>query len=440
MKKAAAFISFLMSTLNACLGLAILLSALRWLTLLSITGWVWSYAMASSVFFFFLGVYLFTISTFKALELLFVCLGRYDLAERQVKKHISIYERIGWKPWLEKLNLADYYCEQGKYNDAESLLLSIDTSKIGYQGKAVESMLQPKLSRVYIAQERYNEAETILTKLLESRRKNKLARHISKYRFAGGFNEMYLEVLRKTNRLSEAKQFEDSTRKPLTLFENGQFNLQAFSILLVLLYVSFCVYAMSPAGTGPLFRMFLWPSVADVYVWRAFTRRDDRGIADCSKALLADPNHALAYWRRAEIYESQNKLDLAVADLNKTININNLGLLMYSGCLETRGSCYWKLGRWQNVIADYTKALGARSTIPTFPYGGNNKALRSDYFGRAYAYARVNEYSKALQDLNQAINIDPKFAAAYQNRAQAYEKLGQHDLAAKDRATAAEFR
>ena len=54
------------------------------------------------------------------------------------------------------------------------------------------------------------------------------------------------------------------------------------------------------------------------------------------------------------------------------------------------------------------------------------------WFGRGTAYDDLNQYEKALTDLNKAISLDPKNAMAYNNRGVAYELLGKHELAIQD--------
>lgn len=437
MKKVSAFFGLLANTIGACIGLAMLVSGIRWLTMLSAAGWAPGYGILLFVFWILLGTYVLAFNTSRSLEHLFICLGRYDLAELQLKRHIALFARIGLSTWYWKLQLADYYCEQGKYNDAEAALISANASKTLFpqSRKGIETMSQPKFARVYIGQERFTEAQFILTKLSERRRKNLISKYFSEYRFAGGVNEMYIELLKKTNCFSEARQFEESTIKPLVLFENGNLNIQIFSVLIVLIYLSFCVVFFSAAGGGIL-KMGLWPSMADIYIWRAFSTSGESGIADCNRALKQDPNHAVAYLRRAEIYKNQRKLDLAVTDLTKAIKLIDVGSIVSLDCFEERANCYLKLGQWDNAIADYTDALDTRLVLATFPYFGKSKYILGDYFARAYAYAHINEYSKAVQDLNQVIEIDPKYVAAYSSRAKAYEKLGQLDLAEEDRRTA----
>jgi Tfp pilus assembly protein PilF len=54
------------------------------------------------------------------------------------------------------------------------------------------------------------------------------------------------------------------------------------------------------------------------------------------------------------------------------------------------------------------------------------------YCKRALARMRLNQEALGLGDCNQAIKLDSKYLAAYQQRAYLYRKFGKVDLAQKD--------
>ena len=59
-------------------------------------------------------------------------------------------------------------------------------------------------------------------------------------------------------------------------------------------------------------------------------------------------------------------------------------------------------------------------------------ALISVYRDRAQAYIQTKDYSKAIEDANMAIKVDPKDAYAYNVRAQAYLHSGNEGAACLD--------
>jgi lipoprotein NlpI len=51
---------------------------------------------------------------------------------------------------------------------------------------------------------------------------------------------------------------------------------------------------------------------------------------------------------------------------------------------------------------------------------------------RGIAYARKGQYDRAIEDLDQAIRLNPNYAAAFSNRGLAYVRKGQYDRAIED--------
>ena len=70
----------------------------------------------------------------------------------------------------------------------------------------------------------------------------------------------------------------------------------------------------------------------------------------------------------------------------------------------------------------------ARSTSPI-----SASSLTSvDYFRKGNDYANQGDYGKAIEDYDEAIRLDPKYAGAYHSRGQAYGLLGQYERAIED--------
>ena len=62
--------------------------------------------------------------------------------------------------------------------------------------------------------------------------------------------------------------------------------------------------------------------------------------------------------------------------------------------------------------------------------GGNEMAKKS--FNQGVENSKLQQYDKAITDYNKAIELDPKYAMAYNNRGFAYGKLQQYDKAIAD--------
>lgn len=61
------------------------------------------------------------------------------------------------------------------------------------------------------------------------------------------------------------------------------------------------------------------------------------------------------------------------------------------------------------------------------------------YYRRGNLYLKKQEFSLAVDDLNKAIEINPKYAVAYSDRGFAYSKLNQPDLAISNYSKAIEL-
>ena len=73
-----------------------------------------------------------------------------------------------------------------------------------------------------------------------------------------------------------------------------------------------------------------------------------------------------------------------------------------------QGVAYRDVGQWDNAIDAYTKAIEAD---PDFAVAYNN---------RGYAYTVKNNFDRAIADFDRAIDLDPGQAIAYFNRSRIY--------------------
>ena len=191
-------------------------------------------------------------------------------------------------------------------------------------------------------------------------------------------------------------------------------------------------------------------------------------LADYTQAIQLNPQHAVAYYERGNVYKKVGDQQAALADYNKAIQLNP----QYADAYYQRGNVYVQVGDQQAALADYNKAIQLIPENPEFYYIrglfhdqiGNQKDATADYlqvvrfappeaieradnrraiaqFKRlidrspnlAHVYYRgiANFYITGIpaiytgsyrtiedsrKDLNQAIQIDPKFADAYYYR------------------------
>lgn len=197
------------------------------------------------------------------------------------------------------------------------------------------------------------------------------------------------------------------------------------------------------------------PNVARAYLNRgvAYERKglSDLALKDFNKALEIGPEDAIVYSNRGAVKKKNGDLEGALRDLNRAIETNP----SYAGSYTNRGSLYLSVNQYELAIADFNKVL---SFNPYFAEGYRNRGraylnlnmidkalvdldraieLRPDsaegYNNRGIAYANKGDFTKALENFDTAIKIEPmKIAEAYNNRGMTHYKLKNLDLAILD--------
>jgi tetratricopeptide (TPR) repeat protein len=91
------------------------------------------------------------------------------------------------------------------------------------------------------------------------------------------------------------------------------------------------------------------------------------------------------------------------------------------------GDVYAEQGQWDEAIVEYSKAIemDPKSAIA--------------YANRAWAYGWKDEFDKAIADCDEAIRLDPDYAIAYSYRGDAYLQLGEYDRTIGDCSKAIEL-
>lgn len=135
-----------------------------------------------------------------------------------------------------------------------------------------------------------------------------------------------------------------------------------------------------------------------------------------SKAIELNPNYALAYHNRANVYNDIKERHKALNDYNKAIELNP----EYANSFNNRGTVYEKLGDYEKALADYNKAIEI------------NPNLANAYNNRGIIYDKMNINDKALYDYNKAIELNPNNAKAYINRGNFLFKINEKDKALAD--------
>lgn len=143
--------------------------------------------------------------------------------------------------------------------------------------------------------------------------------------------------------------------------------------------------------------------------------------------LINPKSPALDHWlsKRAYLYEATNRPDKALADLTRAIEFKPKEKSHWAD----RARLLEHLKRFDEAISDYGQLLKLDPTDETY------------FFKRGKLYLAKGSYKLALADLNKSISLDPvPSATAYECRAQIYDKLGNSQMAKKDRLAAVNVR
>jgi tetratricopeptide (TPR) repeat protein len=140
------------------------------------------------------------------------------------------------------------------------------------------------------------------------------------------------------------------------------------------------------------------------------------------------------YWnRRGNAYYNLKQYQEAVEDYSKAIELSPNNATYWSN----RGDAYSKLNEYHKAIEDFSKAIqinyhSDKSTYleeigETFyhdPYSGSEKYNQSCYHNsRGNIYSQLNEYQKAIDDFNEAIELYPTNAKCWNNRGNAFRLI-----------------
>ncbi|MDR0444667.1 MAG: tetratricopeptide repeat protein [Treponema sp.] len=189
----------------------------------------------------------------------------------------------------------------------------------------------------------------------------------------------------------------------------------------------------------------------------------DQAIADFTVALSIDPDYTMALNNRGNVYALiKDDIDLAIADLNAALKINNydvnvwrdLGIVFaikgyYNMAMEYldfalmikpddyltliyRGKLYYLNKRFDLAIADYTAALEIQLDFDTLYNRGKAYYERySERYEEDNDY-RENDYQRAIADYTAALKINPKSADVLRSRGDAYFVKGKDKQAIAD--------
>ena len=194
------------------------------------------------------------------------------------------------------------------------------------------------------------------------------------------------------------------------------------------------------------------PSRPEFYVRRGEACRDfgrlDQAVDDLTKAIELDPD-ASYYRRRGSCYRDLEQFENALTDYARAIELKP----DYATAWNSKGVTYEKMGRLDDAAQSYTRALEFATDDPVL---WENRAdiyleqkkwnaaaddyaeaiklqpLPAFYEARAYAQRRQGNYEKAIEDYTDALRLDANMTAAIAGRAWTYAQLEEWSSAEQD--------
>jgi tetratricopeptide (TPR) repeat protein len=148
---------------------------------------------------------------------------------------------------------------------------------------------------------------------------------------------------------------------------------------------------------------------------------------DYGKAIELQPNDYFSYIGRGTMNSALGKSAAALSDLNQAITFMPAASPYKSLLYTSRGLVQFSAGDLNGAIADWTASINANIPGKTDP-----SMIAQSYMGRALANARTKNLPKAIADMGQLIELQPKNAAAFYNRGEFYIQAGDPQRALLD--------
>ncbi|MCP4552051.1 MAG: tetratricopeptide repeat protein [Bacteroidetes bacterium] len=179
-------------------------------------------------------------------------------------------------------------------------------------------------------------------------------------------------------------------------------------------------------------------------------------IETLNESITSSPNNAPTYLNRALSYSSIQNFNEAFHDYDKALQIDSKYILAYFGRANSNyqlTQLIKSIGYQQQAITIKQKAAKETTpseTIQTAEYYSKavddyNKVLKLDpgfsyaYYNRGYVKCVIGEYQRSIDDFSYAIREKPDFSEAYYNRGLILIYLNENKLGCSDLSKAGEL-
>jgi tetratricopeptide (TPR) repeat protein len=160
-----------------------------------------------------------------------------------------------------------------------------------------------------------------------------------------------------------------------------------------------------------------------------FEKKDyDRAIADFDQSLTLNPKQVAGLINRGNAWQAKGYNDRAIEDYNQAIRIDQKNAIAFYNL----GVAYEDKGRWE-FDAYVNEGFYEEVAIRFFDLAIlQNPKYHQALNNRGDAYLILRQYARAIDDFNQAVQIDPNEPLYFKNRANVLRFLGQYDRAIAD--------
>ncbi len=143
-------------------------------------------------------------------------------------------------------------------------------------------------------------------------------------------------------------------------------------------------------------------------------KKYDLAMLDLNKSIDLEPNEK-AYFNRGSVYEELLNVDAALKDYDSALELNAYSAKVY----RARGFLYTELKKYDLALTDFNKLIALEPN-------------EEGYLDRGLFNQTISNIDAALKDYNQAIRLNPKSAQAYNYRGSLYAQHEKYDLALSD--------
>ncbi|HEX8775270.1 MAG TPA: tetratricopeptide repeat protein [Pyrinomonadaceae bacterium] len=294
----------------------------------------------------------------------------------------------------------------------------------------------------YIVKDEYDKAISDSKKILELESDPQL--HVNAYLLLNGLYKLKKEPKQASAYLDKAKQIiNDLPPDTFSYFLRAQ--------------VAFLAGDWNEALSNYDKALNLCPdtrSLIDIYLSKGNIYQEqerlDEALNELNKILQLDTKHVFAYILRGDVLRRKRDYESAIRSYSTAIQLNP----RFAEAYGDRGYAYYFKGNHEQALKDYAKALELKPDLAIVYYNRGNlyrdkeqfdKALQDyevyikyepedgdGYYGRAAAYTLMKNYDAAVSDYEKIIQLEPKNSLPLFLRGSIYESKGNLDKALSD--------